>query len=111
VHGDARSRRIAVVPDEVVNGTPGRADPLSALVEDGWGIVALGPADLVPEARDAWLDAIVDQVVTFLDDDYEVSIVCPDDPESHRFVGALASAGRAVTGEIAPASRSRPERR
>jgi hypothetical protein len=111
VHGDARSRRMAVVPDEVVNGTPGGDERLSALVADGWGIVALGPADLVQEARDGWLDAIVDQVVTFLDDDYEVAIISPDDPESRRFVRALARHGRAVTREIDPASPSRPETR
>jgi hypothetical protein len=48
-----------------------------------------------------WLDAIVDQVITFLDDDYEVALVAGDDAETVRFADALASAGRTVTREIA----------
>ncbi|MDX6551613.1 MAG: hypothetical protein QOH74_101 [Gaiellales bacterium] len=100
MRGDARSRRVAVVPDGVVNGPPGDVDRLAVLEEQGWGVIALCPPDLVSEAREMWLDAIVDQVITFLDDDYEVALVAGDDAETMRFADALASAGRTVTREI-----------
>ncbi len=100
MRGDARSRRMVVVPDRVLNPPPGAPDRLSALEAEGWGIVALAPADLVPEASAAWLEAIVEQVVTFLDDGYEVALSTGDDPQLREFERALAAAGRAVTREL-----------
>jgi hypothetical protein len=96
VRGDARSRRVAIVPDGVVNAAGGAAGALHALEQEGWGVVALCPPGLVPAARDAWLDAIVEQVVTFLDDEYEVVLVAGEDDEADRFVNALEAAGRTV---------------
>jgi hypothetical protein len=108
VRGDARSRRVAIVPDGVVNGPPGAVDHLAALEEGEWGVIALCPPGLVPEAKELWRDAIVDQVVVFLDDDYEVVLIAGDDPEAERFVLALAAAGRAVTREdVLPGLRER----
>jgi hypothetical protein len=98
MRGDGRSRHVAVVPDNVINPPAGGdAGPLVALEQAGWGIVALGPPELVPEARAAWLEAIVEQVVTFLDDDYDVALMAADDAETGAFVRALAATGRAVT--------------
>ena len=97
MRGDVRSRRIAVVPDAVLNPAGGD-DRLAELTGQDWGIVALCPAGLVPAARDAWLDAVVEQVVTFVDDGYRVVLVDPDDPESLRFAQALAATGRSLTG-------------
>jgi hypothetical protein len=98
MRGDGRSRRVAVVPDSVINPPSGSdAGRLAALEEAGWGIVALGSPDLVPEARAAWLEAIVEQIVTFLDDDYDVALMAADDAETGEFVRALAATGRAVT--------------
>ena len=97
MRGDVRSRRVAVVPDRVLNPLPSAPDELGALERAGWGIVALGSPDLVPEAREAWLEGIVEQVVTFLDDDYEVALVSRDDADTQEFVRALAAAGRSVT--------------
>ena len=100
MRGDGRGRRILVVPDSVVNPADGRTDHLSAFADEGWGVVALGPPGLVPVARDAWMEAIVDQVVTFIDDGYLVVLAEGDDPESERFSRALREAGRDVSGHI-----------
>lgn len=96
MQGDVRSRRIAVVPDAVVNPPTGAPDHLSELAEKGWGVIALCPPGLDPSAHRAWLDAVVDQVVTFLDDGYEVALVASDDPEMQEFVVALHATGRTV---------------
>jgi hypothetical protein len=97
LHGDVRGRRVAVVPDAVVNPPSDGPDPLSALAEEGWGVVALCPPGLEPSAHAAWLDAVVDQVVTFLDDEYEVALVSGDDSGTQEFVTALRATGRTVT--------------
>jgi hypothetical protein len=100
MRGDVRSRRIAVVPDGLLNPAPGDDTALLAnLEQEGWGIVALCPSGLVPAAKDAWLDAIVEQVVTFLDDGYEVALVTGD-PGAEEFVEALAVTGRSVTRTV-----------
>jgi hypothetical protein len=96
LQGDVRGRRIAVVPDKVVNPPVGRADHLSSLAEQGWGVIALCPPGLEPSAHGAWLDAIVDEVATFLDDGYEVAVVYNDEPEVQEFVEALHAAGKSV---------------
>ncbi len=102
MHGDVRGRRIAVVPDTVVNPPVGGPDHLSSLAEEGWGVIALCPPGLEPSAHRAWLDAIVDQVVTFLDDEYEVALVYGDGPEMEEFVTALRAAGRTVMRVLDP---------
>jgi hypothetical protein len=102
LHGDVRGRRIAVVPDAVVNPPVGGPDHLSSLTKEGWGVIALCPPGLEPSAHRAWLDAIVDQVVTFLDDEYEVALVYSDGPEMQEFVTALRAAGRTVTRVLGP---------
>ena len=81
MRGDGRSCRVAVVPDTVLNPPPGAPDRLTELADAGWGVMALGP----PGAGELWLDAIVDQVVTFLGDDYEVIL---DGPETRRSSGS-----------------------
>lgn len=96
MRGDIRSRRIAVVPDAVLNPLESGDDRLASLADDGWGVVGLCPADLVPDARAAWLEAVVEQVVTFLDDGYEVALVDDGDAETRRFTAALAETGRVV---------------
>ncbi len=102
VRGDRRSRRVAVVPDAVVNPAPGDRDRLAELAEAGWGVVALCPPALEPDVAAAWLVPIVEQVVTFLDDGYLVARYPADgDPEMERFTAALAAAGREVTDVVA----------
>jgi hypothetical protein len=100
VRGDGRSRRIAIVPDRVLNPPPGEPDRLAQLAQDGWGVVALPPAGFEGEAWQAWAGPLVDQVVTFLADDYEVAIWGPADDETERFSAAVRAAGWSIDREL-----------
>ena len=98
--GDVRSRRIAIVPDSVLNPAPGEPDRLALLAEDGWGVVALPPAGLEGAAWQAWVDPLVDQLATFLADGYEVAICGPGDDDTERFRAALRAAGWSIDREL-----------
>jgi hypothetical protein len=93
LRGDGRSRRVVVVPDSVVNPAPGDDDVLSTLAGEGWGVIALPPLELQPPAE-SWLEAVVDEVVTFLDADYEVALLRPEDPAAQAFINKLDKTGR-----------------
>lgn len=94
---DPRSRRVAVVPDSVVNPPPGARDHLGELALAGWGVVALPPPDLPADISSPLVAATVDQVIALLDGGYEVALLpAADDPGMRRFVTALAASGRAV---------------
>jgi hypothetical protein len=45
---------------------------------------------------ESWLEAVVEEVVTFLDDDYEVALLRPEDPATQAFVNKLDKNGRAA---------------
>jgi hypothetical protein len=107
MHGDMRSRRVAVVADAVVNPPDGAADELDVLEREGWGVVVLPPPDLVPEAREPWLAAVVEEVVTFLDDGYEV-VLRAGGPEADGFRAALAAPGRELPPRHSYASAGTP---
>ena len=93
---DARSRRVAVVPDSVVNPPPGAGDRLGELALGGW-VVALPPPDLPADISSPLVAAAVDQVIALLDGGYEVALLpAADDPGMRRFVTAMAASGRAV---------------
>jgi hypothetical protein len=97
VRGDGRSRRVAVVPDSVVNPPQGAGDRLSELALGGWGVVALPPSSLPADVTSPLVAAAVDQVIAFLDGGYEVALLpAADDPVMRRFVTRLAASGRAV---------------
>ena len=100
MHGDARSRRLVVVPDALLNPPAGSADNITALAEGGWGLVVLPPCDVTGAARAGWLEAIVDEVVAFLDDDYEVAFARVDDEALTEFARALHAAGHKLTREL-----------
>jgi hypothetical protein len=100
VRGDLRSRRVAVVPDAVLNPPPGAADHLTPLTEAGWGLVVLPPAGLPAGTERAMIGASADQVVTFLDDDYEVALGWPGDERTGRLIDALSAQGRRVERRI-----------
>lgn len=89
-----------MVADSVVNPPAGAPDELAALADQGWGVIALCPADLVPEARQAWRSAIVDQVVTFLDDGYQLALAGPVTEEVSAFVDALSATGHSLTERV-----------
>lgn len=101
MQSDARSGRVAVVPDTVVNPPEGARDRLSDLAMGGWGVVALPPRNLPAEVIHPLIAAAVDQVIAFLDGGYEVALLpSADDPAMRRFVAALAASGRTV-GDLA----------
>ena len=97
MRGDGRSRRVAVVPDAVVNPAPSEPDRLAELAGAGWGVVAVCPPGLEPDVAAAWLAPIVEQVVIFLDASYPAD----GDVEMERFTAALAAAGREITDVVA----------
>jgi len=96
VRGDGRSRRVAVVPDAVVNPAIGGDDRMAALAEGGWGVVALPQPGLPPEVEQALLAAVADQLAVFLDDGYEVALAEPGEPAAARLVELLGAAGRSI---------------
>jgi hypothetical protein len=97
MRGDARSRRVVVVPDVVVNPPAGARDRLSDLALSGWGVVALPPASLPAEIAHPLVAAAVEQVIALLDGGYEVALLPnADDPGMRRFAVALAASGRTV---------------
>jgi len=100
VRGDLRSRRVAVVPDAVLNPPAGGADHLTPLTEAGWGLVVLPPAGLPEGTERAMIAAIADQVATFLDDDYEVALGWPGDERTERLIETLSASGRRVERRI-----------
>ena len=102
MRGDARGRRVIVVPDSVVNPPEGAPDQLSTLAAEGWGVIALTPAGADRSARAVWVDIVVEQVITLLDDHYEVALVQGADPAIQEFVSALAETGREVTRVLGP---------
>jgi len=100
--GDGRSRRVAIVPDRVLNPAPGEPDGMMQLAEDGWGVVALPPAGLENKEWQAWAAPLVDQVVTLLADGYDVRVCGPADDETERFRAAVQAAGWSIDRELAP---------
>lgn len=100
MRGDLRSRRVAVVPDSVLNPPAGAADHLMPLTEAGWGLVVLPPPGLPAGTERAMIAAIADQVVAFLDDDYEVALGWPGDERTGRLIEALSAIGRRVERRI-----------
>jgi hypothetical protein len=100
VRGDGRSRRVAIVSDRVLNPPFGEPDRITQLAEDGWGVVALPPAGLDGAAWQAWVAPLVDQVVTFLADGYEVAVCGPADDETERFRAAVRAAGWSIDREL-----------
>jgi hypothetical protein len=65
-------------------------------------VIALTPAEVERSARAVWVDIVVEQVITLLDDDYEVALVQGADPAIQEFVSALAETGREVTRVLGP---------
>ena len=100
MRGDLRSRRVAVVADSVLNPPAGGTDHLTPLTEAGWGLVVLPPAGLPTGSERAMIAAIADQVVTFVDDGYEVALGWPGDGRTGMLIEALSAIGRRVERRI-----------
>jgi DNA-binding transcriptional LysR family regulator len=99
---DARSRRIAVVADSLLE------DVLDELRGEGFGIIQLPPAGLEPEVTAAWLEQTAEHVAEFLRTGYEVVLV-DDGDSSSALAAALAELGVAPLPQYAiqPPSTSR----
>ena len=102
MRGDGRSRRVAIVPDALVNPPAGAPDRLAGLAAAGWGLVALPPPGLPVDALAGWREAVLDEVTTFLDGGYDVALVEPGDPEAQALAEGLREAGHAVPRELDP---------
>jgi hypothetical protein len=73
MRGDARSGRVMVVPDALVNPPDGDTAAVDALVAAGWGLVVLPPEGLDPDDEAALLAVIDDQLAAFRQAGYEVA--------------------------------------
>ena len=83
IRDDARGRRVAIVPDLVVNPGSGLYDArderpgsvLDVLIEDGWGIMKAPPHILSNDSATRAVSVIVGDAVDYLHHDYTVMIV------------------------------------
>jgi hypothetical protein len=83
---DARSRRIAVVADALLEPM------LDELHDEGFGVIQLPPAELDSETTAAWLEQTAEHVAEFRRNDYEVVLV-DDGRHTKELVEALAELG------------------
>jgi hypothetical protein len=102
VSKDARSRRVAVVADGLLDGL------LDELGRAQYGIIQLPPADLDAATRDAWFEQVAEHVYEFVRNDYEV-VVADDGADGPELERALAALGLAPLPQYAiqPPSTSR----
>jgi hypothetical protein len=73
MRGDARSRRVVVVPDAVLNPPDGDTSVVDRLVAEGWGLVVLPPAGLDADDEAELLEAIADQLAEFAQAGYALA--------------------------------------
>ncbi len=83
---DARSRRVAVVADSLLERS------LDELNREGFGIIQLPPTDLDPETASAWLEQTAEHVAEFRRNEYEVVLV-DDGAHTEQLERALAALG------------------
>jgi hypothetical protein len=99
VDGDARSSRVALVADELVNPGPGCLDALAVLEATDWGAVQLPPADYPDEVAEPLLDQVAEQAEEFARHGYRLVVV----GERAGLAEALARYGVAEPPSIDPA--------
>lgn len=102
-HSDKRSRRIAVVPETLMNAhltDTGLMSPMRHFLEEGgYGVIQLPPSDAPSEVIDAAIRFVVDQVQDYLKNSYEVvevSLEAGSDEASRIFRETCRSRGIAV---------------
>jgi hypothetical protein len=86
VSTDARSRRVAVVADALLDA---RLDELGTA---GYGIIQLPPAELDAATRAAWIEQAAEHVAEFVRTGYEVVLV-DDGSDADALAAALAPLG------------------
>jgi hypothetical protein len=102
VNRDARSRRVAVVSDDLLDGL------IDELGRSQYGIIQLPPTGLDQETRAAWMEQVAEHVFEFVRNDYEV-VLADDGSDGAALSAALAALGAAPIPQYAiqPPSTSR----
>jgi hypothetical protein len=103
VEGDARSFRVAVCADALVNPEPGGLDGLAVCERAGFGVMQL-PATWYPEDVAAgWLEQVAEQLDEYLRRGYAVVLVtCAGDPAGAGQRTALGAALGAIGHALPP---------
>lgn len=97
---DARSLRVALMADQLVNPPPSGVDGVAAAAAAGWGVLAL-PADDYPAAvAERLLFEVAEHAEEFARHGYDLVLVGGRDGLAE----ALARVGIAVPDAISPAS-------
>jgi hypothetical protein len=96
VSTDARSRRVAVVADALLEA---KLDELAAA---GYGIIQLPPAALDGATRAAWIEQAAEHVAEFVRTGYEVVLVDDDGADTAALEAALAALGTSPPPAYAP---------
>lgn len=99
---DLRGFRVALVADELINGSRAGFDVLGALDEAGWGVILLPPAWYPDAVAGPLLDAVADQVHEFDRHGYAVALI----GERAGLDLSLARAGLPVPAPLRPATAS-----
>jgi hypothetical protein len=86
VGSDARSRRMAVVSDSLLESL------LDPLAEAGYGVIQLPPADLDDETASLWLEQVAEHVAEFVRNEYTV-VLADDGTYEERLSLALGELG------------------
>jgi hypothetical protein len=97
---DARSFRVALIADDLVNPPSDGWDGLSVLAEEGWGVIQLPPVSYPNRVAVRLLEQIAEQTEEFLRNGYEVVVV----GEQPLLGQTLAAVGIHSLPAIAPSS-------
>ena len=84
---DARSRRVAVVADGLLDTL------LDELGAADYGIIQLPPAMLDAATRDVWIEQVAEHVAEFVRTDYEVVLADGGGEDASALAAALAALG------------------
>lgn len=72
---DARSRRIIVASDQLVNGEP---SILETAARAGWGVMQLPPTRLNDRDAQRWLDGMLDDIAEYIRNGFTVALVAAE---------------------------------
>lgn len=97
VRPDARSFRIALVADALVNPAPGQPDALAVLAAEDWAAMKLPPTWFPLDLAEPLLAQVAEQAEEFARHGYDLVLLSEVDAEGARDGGVFRSAlGRAL---------------
>jgi hypothetical protein len=109
---DARSFRVALIADKLVNPGPDSVDGLSVLDGAGWGAITLPPDSCPGDVAAEILDQVAEQVDEFRRNGYDVVLIGSrsgvEEALSARRISALPTIRPSSTREIRAFLRGRP---